>query len=154
MPDPTPPTVEGAVVNGIETTPPSKANKKSEAKKKGKVSKDAASASQLSPPNPFHPPLHQISAFMFWWGYEIFVPQECMGRLDQVQNVSNSFLGFLQVVASASPITPYFGFISAWVGLQFTVIKAQNTGHGVVLAATWVLPVALVPRPWVPPKDE
>ncbi|CAG8566283.1 2539_t:CDS:2 [Ambispora gerdemannii] len=102
----------------------------------------------------FHPPTHQISAYVFWWGYEIYVPQDCMGRLDQAQNVGNSFLGLLQVVASTvTAIHPYFGFIAAWVGLQFTVIKSQNLGHGVVLAATWVLPVALVPRPWDAPLD-
>ncbi|CAG8662755.1 9462_t:CDS:2 [Ambispora leptoticha] len=102
----------------------------------------------------FRPPTHHISAYVFWWGYEIYVPQDCMGRLDQAQNVSNSFLGLLQVVAgNVSAIHPYFGFIAAWVGLQFTVIKSQNVGHGVVLAATWVLPVALVPRPWDAPFD-
>ncbi|KAG9304603.1 hypothetical protein G9A89_020167 [Geosiphon pyriformis] len=95
------------------------------------------------------PSAHEISAYTYWWGYEIYVPQECMGRLDQAQSVGTSFLGFLQVVAgNVGSLHPYFGFISAWVGLQFTLIKSQNAGKGVVLAATWVLPVALIPRAW------
>lgn len=102
----------------------------------------------------FHPPLHQISAYIFWWGYEIYVPNQYMGRLDQAQNVSNAFLGLLQVVAgNVGALHPYFGIISAWVGLQFTIIKSQNTGHGVVLAATWVLPIAIIPRPWDAPIE-
>ncbi|CAJ0838382.1 4192_t:CDS:10 [Entrophospora sp. SA101] len=94
------------------------------------------------------PSLNTISCYVYWWGYEVYVPQKCMGRLDQAQNVSNSFLGLLHiVVGNSSPISPYFGLISAWVGLQFTLIKSQNVGNGVVLAATWVLPIALMPRP-------
>ena len=43
--------------------------------------------------------------------------------------------------------------------MEFSAIQSQNKeGQGVVLAATWLLPVALVPRPWdfppPPPSKE
>jgi hypothetical protein len=146
MPDPDPivPSVEVTEViieEEVTSTKPSKSsdknNKESSSKKikKEKVTINPPSTSSIKL---FSPPLDNISAYVYWWGYEIYVPQKCMGRLDQAQSVSNSFLGFIQIVAgNASAISPYFGFISAWVGLQFTVIKAQNVGNGVVLAATW-----------------
>ena len=143
MPDPIIPSVEVTVVEEEEvaSTNPSKSpdNKKKESSskriKKEKVVINPPSTSSIKL---FKPPLDTISAYVYWWGYEIYVPQKCMGRLNQAQNVSNSFLGFLQVVAgNASAISPYFGFISAWVGLEFTVIRSQNVGNGVVLAATW-----------------
>ncbi|CAJ0754130.1 18120_t:CDS:10, partial [Entrophospora sp. SA101] len=79
------------------------------------------------------PSLNTISCYVYWWGYEVYVPQKCMGRLDQAQNVSNSFLGLLHiVVGNSSPISPYFGLISAWVGLQFTLIKSKTVDNGVI----------------------
>ncbi|RIA95247.1 hypothetical protein C1645_816980 [Glomus cerebriforme] len=156
MPDPIVPSVEVTVVEEEEiiSSQPSKSSNKNKKESSVKIKKEKV---KINPPSTssikiFKPPLDSISAYVYWWGYEIYVPQKCMGRLDQAQNVSNSFLGFLQVVAgNAAAISPYFGFISAWVGLQFTVIKAQNVGNGVVLAATWVLPVAVIPRPWDAP---
>jgi hypothetical protein len=144
MPDPIIPPVEITVVEEeqeITSTNPSKSsdnNKKESSGKRIKKEKVIINPPSTSSMKLFKPPLDSISAYVYWWGYEIYVPQKCMGRLDQAQSVSNSFLGFLQVVAgNAAAISPYFGFISAWVGLQFTVIKSQNVGHGVVLASTW-----------------
>ena len=144
MPDPVIPPIEVTVVEEeqeITSTNPSKSpdnNKKEPTSKKIKKEKVTINPPSTSSIKLFKPPLDTISAYVYWCGYEIYVPQKCMGRLDQAQSVSNSFLGFLQVVAgNASAISPYFGFISAWVGLQFTVIKSQNVGNGVVLASTW-----------------
>ncbi|CAB4419912.1 unnamed protein product [Rhizophagus irregularis] len=164
MPDPDPiiPSVEVTEVVVVEeettSTKPSKSSDKNN--KESSIKKIKKEKVTIKPPSTssiklFQPPSDNISAYVYWWGYEIYVPQKCMGRLDQAQNVSNSFLGFIQIIAgNASAISPYFGLISAWVGLQFTVIKSQNVGHGVVLAATWVLPVAIVPRPWDAPLKE
>ncbi|CAG8496652.1 646_t:CDS:1 [Diversispora eburnea] len=138
MPDPTLPTVEVTVVeeNNQSTSILDKKKKPNDSfKTKENVILGGSTSVSITL---FKPPLDQISAYAFWWGYEIYIPENCMGRLDQAQNVGNAFLGFLQVIAgNATAISPYFGFISAWVGLQFTVIKSQNNGHGVVLAATW-----------------
>jgi len=109
----------------------------------------SSNSTKLVPKPHFRPSETEISVHIFWWGYEIYVPTPCMGRLNQAENVSQAFIGFIRTVAgSVSALTPYWGFISAWVGLQFSIIKMQDHGHGVVIAATWVLPIALIPRPW------
>lgn len=85
----------------------------------------------------------------YWWGYEIFIPQEALSRISSAQDVSSAFLGFLGSVGLVVPaIVPFLGYIAAYVGLEFAVIKAQNEGKGVILASTWLVPVALVPRAW------
>ncbi|KAF9401953.1 hypothetical protein BGZ94_005041 [Podila epigama] len=97
----------------------------------------------------FHPASNTVSSCAYWWGYEIFIPQEALSRIASAQDVSTAFLGFLGSVGLVVPaIVPFLGYIAAYVGLQFAVIKAQNEGKGVILASTWLVPVALVPRAW------
>ncbi|KAG9068872.1 hypothetical protein KI688_011161 [Linnemannia hyalina] len=98
------------------------------------------------------PPTHMMSAYTYWWGYEIYVPHKCMDNIERVSNTSQIFFGFLSTTVSAIPglasLVPIAQIISAWVGYQWAVIKTQDTGKGVVISATWVLPVALASRPW------
>jgi hypothetical protein len=42
----------------------------------------------------------------------------------------------------------YRRYISQYLDFQWNAINAQNKGNGVVCAATWVCPAALVPRSW------
>ncbi|KAI1317081.1 hypothetical protein EDD11_009064 [Mortierella claussenii] len=104
------------------------------------------------------PPTHIISAYTYWWGYEIYVPHKCMSKLQRVTNTSQIFFGFLSGAVSGIPglaaLVPLSRIISAWVGFQWAVIHAEDLGKGVVLSATWVLPVALAPRPWDHPGTE
>jgi len=39
-------------------------------------------------------------------------------------------------------------YISAYLDLEWTAIRTQNKGQGVVVAATWLIPIALVARPY------
>ncbi|KAF9912842.1 hypothetical protein EC991_008708 [Linnemannia zychae] len=98
------------------------------------------------------PPTNMMSAFTYWWGYEIYVPHKCMDTIERVSNTSQMFFGFLIGTVGTIPglaaLVPIAKIISAWVGYQWTVIKTQDTGRGVVISATWVLPVALASRPW------
>ncbi|KAF9311239.1 hypothetical protein BG003_007611 [Podila horticola] len=98
------------------------------------------------------PPTHMISAYTYWWGYEIYVPHKCMATIDRGLSTSQVFLGFLTGAIGGIPglaaLVPIAKIISAWVGYQWGVIKTQDTGKGVVISATWVLPVALASRPW------
>ncbi|KAG0006398.1 hypothetical protein BGZ65_008499 [Modicella reniformis] len=98
------------------------------------------------------PPTDVISAFTYWWGYEIFVPHNCMSKLQRVTNTSQIFFGFLSGAVVGFPglasLVPLSRIISAWVGFQWAIIQAEDLGNGVVLSATWVLPVALAPRSW------
>ncbi|KAF9437343.1 hypothetical protein BGZ76_001109 [Entomortierella beljakovae] len=104
------------------------------------------------------PPTHMISAYTYWWGYEIYVPHKCMSKLQRVSNTSQIFFGFLSGAITGIPglasLVPLTRIISAWVGFQWAVIRAEDVGKGVVLSATWVLPVALAPRSWDHPGNE
>ncbi|KAF9909341.1 hypothetical protein EC991_008726 [Linnemannia zychae] len=103
----------------------------------------------------FHPSKDTVSSQAYWWGYEVFIPQEALSRISSAQDVSSAFLGFLGSVGLVVPaIVPFLGYIAAYVGLEFAVIKAQNEGKGVILASTWLVPVALVPRAWDVPEEE
>ncbi|KAG0285921.1 hypothetical protein BGZ96_009898 [Linnemannia gamsii] len=103
----------------------------------------------------FHPSKSTVSSQAYWWGYEIFIPQVALSRIASAQDVSSAFLGFLGSVGLIVPaIVPFLGYIAAYVGLEFAVIKAQNEGKGVILASTWLVPVALVPRAWDVPEEE
>ncbi|GAA5926204.1 uncharacterized protein JCM15063_000215 [Sporobolomyces koalae] len=97
-------------------------------------------------------PLDSIAIFLYWWGYEISLPQSALVRLASAHSVQQTFFGFLQafVVAGGAPeLAPFIRYISNFLDMEFAAIQSQNKGgHGVVLAATWLLPVALVPRPW------
>ncbi|KAF9363103.1 hypothetical protein BGX34_004870 [Mortierella sp. NVP85] len=98
------------------------------------------------------PPTDVISAYTYWWGYEIYVPHTCMSKLQRVTNISQIFFGFLSGAVTGIPglasLVPLSRIISAWVGFQWALIQAEDLGDGVVLSATWVLPVALAPRSW------
>ncbi|KAF9148135.1 hypothetical protein BG015_010166 [Linnemannia schmuckeri] len=104
------------------------------------------------------PPIDVISAYTYWWGYEIYVPHKCMNKLQRVSNTSQIFFGFLSGAVAGVPglaaLVPFSRIISAWVGFQWAVIQAEDLGKGVVLSATWVLPVALAPRSWDHPGTE
>ncbi|KAG0011622.1 hypothetical protein BGZ80_000550 [Entomortierella chlamydospora] len=103
----------------------------------------------------FIPSKTTVSSHAYWWGYEIFIPQDALSRIASAQDVSSAFLGFLGSVGLVVPsIVPFLGYIAAYVGLEFTLIKAQNEGKGVILASTWLVPVALVPRAWDAPDED
>ena len=43
---------------------------------------------------------------------------------------------------------PFVRYISQYIDAEFSSIRDQDQGQGVVCAATWIMPAALVPRPW------
>ncbi|KAG0241318.1 hypothetical protein BGW41_006037 [Actinomortierella wolfii] len=104
------------------------------------------------------PPTHTISAYTYWWGYEIYVPHNCMSKLQRAANTSQIFFGFLSGAIAGVPglaaLVPLTKIISAWVGFQWAVIQAEDVGKGVILSATWILPVALAPRSWDHPGSD
>ncbi|GAA5965105.1 hypothetical protein JCM3765_004859 [Sporobolomyces pararoseus] len=109
----------------------------------------------------FVAPFDSVGLFLYWWGYEISLPPVVLSRLSAVHSVQQTFFGFIQafVVAGGAPeLAPFVRFIryiSNYVDMEYSAIQSQNKGgKGVVLAATWLLPVALVPRPWDFPLPE
>jgi len=64
-------------------------------------------------------------------------------HLDSVHSVSNTAFTFLQalVVSGGAPeLAPLVRYFSAYMDMEWSAIKGQNQGKGVVLAATWLLP--------------
>ncbi|CEH15744.1 hypothetical protein CBOM_04963 [Ceraceosorus bombacis] len=97
------------------------------------------------------PPLDRCAIFVHWWGFEITMPPPTMNYLSTAHSISGAFLSFLQtmVVSGGVPeLLPFVKYISQFVEMEFSAIKSQNRGDGVIVAATFLMPFALVPRPW------
>ena len=41
-------------------------------------------------------------------------------------------------------ILPFIRYIAQYIDFEFNSIKAQNKGKGVICAATWIMPAAMV----------
>jgi len=91
----------------------------------------------------------ELTAITYWWGYEIYFPQPLLNKLESEGDVATGVLYFLGALSRAVPVIyPFVNTIATYVALQFTVIRAMDQGSGVVLMATWVLPILLIPKPW------
>lgn len=45
-------------------------------------------------------------------------------------------------------LVPLLGYIGAFIAWSWGAIKTFDRGYGVILNATWLLPVALIPGAW------
>lgn len=117
------------------------------------------------------PSTTKVSVHASWWGYNLYLPQPVLDKLDgdvdeaeKVANLINTCLtyilnnvpaglpaSFAAVVTILKAIAPTTGYISTFIGWSWDQIKSFNKGQGVVLSATWILPVALIPRAWDAP---
>ncbi|PLW20903.1 hypothetical protein PCANC_08638 [Puccinia coronata f. sp. avenae] len=96
-------------------------------------------------------PKDRISVWCYWWGFEIALPLESLERLKTVRSIESAasqMLVALTAAGGAVELLPFIRFISAYLDMEWGAINEQNKGKGVVIAATWALPMALVPRPW------
>ncbi|KAF9169469.1 hypothetical protein BGX21_003891 [Mortierella sp. AD011] len=104
------------------------------------------------------PSASMISACTFWWGYEIYIPHKSIATIEHVTNTSQIFFNILSNTISGVPglaaLVPIAKIIAAWVGYQWTVIKSEDRGKGVIISAIWILPVALASRAWDFPGNE
>ncbi|GAB1521408.1 hypothetical protein RhiTH_004503 [Rhizoctonia solani] len=99
-----------------------------------------------------HPPKDRMSVLTYWWGYEVVFPPPTIRYLSHVNSISSALLNFLTAFALFSngvrEMLPFIRYIAQFIDFEWNAIKAQDKGRGVVCAATWVMPAALVPRPW------
>ncbi|KAI0088032.1 hypothetical protein BDY19DRAFT_891932 [Irpex rosettiformis] len=99
-----------------------------------------------------HPPTDRISVFTYWWGFELTLPPPSMVYLSNAPSIAHNLINMLTALSAVNngvrEILPFVRYISQYVDTEFNMIKAQDQGKGVVCAATWLVPVALVPRPW------
>ncbi|KAG8747171.1 hypothetical protein FRC10_002220 [Ceratobasidium sp. 414] len=99
-----------------------------------------------------YPPKDRMSVLTYWWGYEVVFPPPTMRYLGNAKSISGALLNFLTAFSLFSngvrEMLPFIRYISQFIDFEWSAIKAQDKGRGVVCAATWVMPAALVPRPW------
>ncbi|KAF9024811.1 hypothetical protein BDZ89DRAFT_1162024 [Hymenopellis radicata] len=102
--------------------------------------------------NGIFPPTDRMSVLTYWWGLEIALPPPSLDYLSNVHSISGAVVNFLSAVSLVNngvrEILPFVRYISQFIDFEFNAIKAQNKGDGVVCAATWLMPAAMVPRPW------
>ncbi|GLB44968.1 hypothetical protein LshimejAT787_1900460 [Lyophyllum shimeji] len=115
------------------------------------------------------PSTTKLSVQVMWWGYRLYLPPPVLDVLDdkQVEATKRAALittaltwFFSHIPAEALPpavrpavlllqtLVPYVGYIGTFISWSWGTIKSYDTGYGVILTATWLLPVALIPGTW------
>ncbi|KAJ6606607.1 hypothetical protein DFH09DRAFT_1017692 [Mycena vulgaris] len=121
------------------------------------------------------PSTTKISFQAMWWGYRMYLPPPVIAKLSSEEaeavkiatTITAALTWFLANVSpSAVPVPlipaflllqklgPYAGYIGTFIAWIWGTVKNADQGLGVVLTATWVLPVALIPsaiKPATPP---
>ncbi|KAF8274434.1 hypothetical protein EI94DRAFT_1561543 [Lactarius quietus] len=106
-----------------------------------------------------YPPLDRMSVLTYWWGWELVLPPPSMAYLDHAESITNTLINILTALSALNEgvreIVPFVRYASQYIDAEWNSIKAQDHGKGVVCTATWIMPIAMVPRPWDfpdPPK--
>ncbi|KAJ7756777.1 hypothetical protein DFH07DRAFT_1060701 [Mycena maculata] len=108
----------------------------------------------------------KISFQAMWWGYRMYLPPPVMASLNSDEaevvkiatTVTAALTWFLaNVSVSSVPVPlqpaflllqklgPYAGYIGTFIAWIWGAVENADKGNGVVLTATWILPVALIP---------
>ncbi|KAG6838979.1 hypothetical protein C0991_006887 [Blastosporella zonata] len=111
----------------------------------------------------------KLSFQAVWWGYRMYLPPPVMDVLGDRTIEAAKRAAMLTVALtwffSNIPLTalppalrpalllmqtliPYIGYIGSFISWSWGTIQSYDTGHGVILTATWLLPVALIPSTW------
>ncbi|KAJ7043305.1 hypothetical protein C8F04DRAFT_36997 [Mycena alexandri] len=112
------------------------------------------------------PSTTKISFHALWWGYRMYLPPPVMASLNEDETEAEKIVGTITAalswflghtdVTSIPPalqpaflllqkLAPYAGYIATFVAWIWGTVKNTDKGNGVVLTATWLLPVALIP---------
>ncbi|KAI0041901.1 hypothetical protein FA95DRAFT_1682920 [Auriscalpium vulgare] len=111
----------------------------------------------------------KISFQATWWGYRLYLPPPVLDvlnnkRLEAAKRAA-ILTAALQWLLGHVPLTvvppqfrpglliaqrlvPYLGYIGGFVAWSWGAMKSFDKGQGIVLTATWLLPVALIPGTW------
>ncbi|KAI9442121.1 hypothetical protein H4582DRAFT_1809110 [Lactarius indigo] len=107
-----------------------------------------------------YPPVDRISVLTYWWGLELLLPPPTLVYLGRVQSISSTVINFLTAMSvmyeGVREILPFVRYFSQYIDFEWNSIKAQDHGKGVICAATWIMPAAMIARPWDfpdPPKS-
>ncbi|KAF5312370.1 hypothetical protein D9619_002779 [Psilocybe cf. subviscida] len=130
------------------------------------------------------PSTTELSVLATWWGYRLYLPPPIMAKLDgtSVKATARAAMvtaalkwmldkmplmlvpvQFRPAVIMLKKLSPVVGYIGVFIAWSWDRVRACDQGNGVVLTATWLLPVALLPMTWdagdiygprPPPKPE
>ncbi|TFK41992.1 hypothetical protein BDQ12DRAFT_349868 [Crucibulum laeve] len=138
---------------------------------KGKQQPDPASG-ETQPTREKHvwvPSTTQISLLTTWWGYRLYLPPPVMEILDgtslkataRAAMITSALKWLLDkiplmivppqlraAVTLLKRLSPVVGYVGVFVAWSWGRVRACDKGNGVVLTATWLLPVAVVPMAW------
>lgn len=103
-------------------------------------------------------------------GFELYFPHPVLQRLNpsiqkeiaiiqQIATVLSFAISHLPSFIPIPPTTllilkglaPVIGYIASFMGWAWNGIESKDQGKGIILSATWLCPVALVPRSWDAP---
>lgn len=140
-------------------------------------SKPSGSSSTLSKPSSpapkeirlWVPSTTEMSVLTTWWGYRLYLPPPIMGKLgaSSVKAAARAAMitsalkwlidriplllipvQFRPAVKMLKSLTPFAGYVGVFIAWSWDRIRTFDEGNGVVLTASWILPVALVPMAW------
>ncbi|KAK7462812.1 hypothetical protein VKT23_007392 [Stygiomarasmius scandens] len=115
------------------------------------------------------PSTTKMSIHALWWGYRIYLPPpvlavlsdesiEAAKRAALITTALTWFFNNLPITVLPAPmqpallllrkIVPFVGYIGTFISWSWGQIKSYDVGYGVVLSATWLLPIALIPGTW------
>ncbi|KAH6917085.1 hypothetical protein BKA70DRAFT_1367605 [Coprinopsis sp. MPI-PUGE-AT-0042] len=115
------------------------------------------------------PSTTEMSVLTTWWGYRLYLPPPVMRKLgaSSVEAAARAAMitsalkwmidkiplllipvQFRPAVKMLKSLTPFAGYVGVFIAWSWDRIRTFDEGNGVVLTASWVLPVALVPMSW------
>ncbi|KAG6845400.1 hypothetical protein H0H87_009747 [Tephrocybe sp. NHM501043] len=99
-----------------------------------------------------YPPTDRMTILTYWWGMEIVLPPPSLKNLAQAKSIAGTVVNFLTALSlinnGVREILPFVRYIAQFIDFEFNTINSQDRGQGVICASTWIMPAALVPRPW------
>ncbi|KAJ7184409.1 hypothetical protein C8R46DRAFT_862279, partial [Mycena filopes] len=115
------------------------------------------------------PSTTELSFETTWWGYRIYLPPPVLAILDD-QSVEAArqattltaaltwFFSNLPISTFPPPLqpamillqrlVPLVSYLGTFISWSWSTIRGFDQGHGVILTATWLLPIALIPGTW------
>ncbi|EAU92314.2 hypothetical protein CC1G_00533 [Coprinopsis cinerea okayama7 len=115
------------------------------------------------------PSTTELSVLTTWWGYRLYLPPPVMAKLGatSVKAAARAAMitsalkwlidkipillipaQFRPAIKMLKSLTPFAGYVGVFIAWSWDRIRALDEGNGVVLTATWLLPVALIPMAW------
>ncbi|KAH8111852.1 hypothetical protein DFH11DRAFT_1690128 [Phellopilus nigrolimitatus] len=158
-------TIEDANADQSEDKVDDKAEAQAEDKAEEKVEKKPKPKERVV----WMPSPTQISVQVLWWGYRMYLPPpvlqvlnnkslEAAKRAAIITSALKWLLDHLPLTLLPLPLrpaatlltglVPLLGAIGTFIAWSWRAIGTFDKGHGVVLSATWLMPVILIPGTW------